>query len=146
MGEDVSNVSHSDAQQVIKDICKSNFNKLIFGQRNINSLRRKFDIVSELIKNKKILLIFSWYLKQNSMKVFLMVTMHFSVMTEMAMAVAFFFTSARTYQQKSSTCDFPSSESFFVDINLHKKKWLINFPITHTRTISAAIWMLLPKH
>ena len=59
MGEDVSNVSHSDAQQIIKDIRKSNFNKLIFGQRNINSLRRKFDIVSELIKNKKILLIFS---------------------------------------------------------------------------------------
>ena len=24
-------------------------------------------------------------------------------------------------------CDFPSSESFFVGINLHKKKWLINF-------------------
>ena len=59
MGEDVSNVSHSDAQQVIKDIYKSNFNKLIFGQRNINSLRNKLDIVSELIKNKEFLLIFS---------------------------------------------------------------------------------------
>ena len=59
MGEDVSNVSHSDAQQIIKDIRKSNFNKLIFGQRNINSLRNKLDIVSELIKNKKFLLIFS---------------------------------------------------------------------------------------
>ena len=23
-------------------------------------------------------------------------------------------------------CDFPTSESFFVEINLHKKKWLIN--------------------
>ena len=54
MGEDVSNVSHSGAQQVIKDIRKSNFDKLILGQRNINSLRSKFDIVSELIKNKKI--------------------------------------------------------------------------------------------
>ena len=54
MGEDVSNVPHSGAQQVIKDIRKSNFNKLILGQRNINSLRSKFDIVSELIKNKKI--------------------------------------------------------------------------------------------
>ena len=59
MGEDVSNVSHSDAQQIIKAIRKSNFNKLIFGQRNINSLRNKLDIVSELIKNKKFLLIFS---------------------------------------------------------------------------------------
>ena len=48
--EDVSNVSHSDAQQVLKDIRKSNVNKLIFGQLNINSLRNKFDMVSELIK------------------------------------------------------------------------------------------------
>ena len=34
--EDVSNVSHSDAQQVLKDIRKSNVNKLVFGQLNIN--------------------------------------------------------------------------------------------------------------
>ena len=48
--EDVFNVSHSDPQQVLKDIRKSNVNKLIFGQLNINSLRNKFDMVSELIK------------------------------------------------------------------------------------------------
>ena len=28
--EDVSNISHSDAQQVLKDIRKSNVNKLVF--------------------------------------------------------------------------------------------------------------------
>ena len=44
---DVSNASHSDAQQVLKDIRKSNVNKLVFGQLNINSLRSKFDMVSE---------------------------------------------------------------------------------------------------
>ena len=49
-GEDVSYVSHSDAQQVLKDIRKSNVDKLIFGQLNINSLRNKFDKISELIK------------------------------------------------------------------------------------------------
>ena len=38
-GEDISNVSHSDEQQVLKDIRKSNVNKLVFGQLNINSLR-----------------------------------------------------------------------------------------------------------
>ena len=48
--EDVSNVSLSDAQHVLKDIRKSDVNKLIFGQLNINSLRNKFDMVSELIK------------------------------------------------------------------------------------------------
>ena len=49
-GEFVSNVSHSDAQQAWKDILKSNVNKLIFGQPNINSLSNKFGMVSELIK------------------------------------------------------------------------------------------------
>ena len=34
----------------IKDIRNSNVNKLIFGQLNLNSLRKKFDMVSELIK------------------------------------------------------------------------------------------------
>ena len=48
--EDVTNVSHSDEQQVLKDIRKSNINKLVFGQLNINSLRNKFDMLSELIK------------------------------------------------------------------------------------------------
>ena len=48
--EDVSHVSHTDVQQVLKDIRKSNVKKLIFGQLNINSLRNKFGMVSELIK------------------------------------------------------------------------------------------------
>ena len=48
--EDVSNVSHSDVQQVLIDIWKSNVNKLVFGQLNINSLRNKFDMLGELIK------------------------------------------------------------------------------------------------
>ena len=48
--EDVSNSSYSDAQRVLKDIRKSNVNKLVFGQLNINSLRKKFDMLNELIK------------------------------------------------------------------------------------------------
>ena len=48
--EDVSNVSHSDAQQVLKDTRKSNLDKLVFGQLNVNSLRNKFDMLSELKK------------------------------------------------------------------------------------------------
>ena len=48
--EDVSNVSQSDAQQVLKDICKSNVNKLVFGQLNVNLLRNNFNMLSELIK------------------------------------------------------------------------------------------------
>ena len=55
-----------------------------------------------------------------------MVTVHLSGMTKMAMLVTFFLTSAGTYQQKSSTVIFQLPKVFFVEINLHKKKWLIN--------------------
>ena len=48
--EKVFHVSHSDAQEVLKDICKSNDNKLVFAQLNKNSLRNKFDMLSELMK------------------------------------------------------------------------------------------------
>ena len=48
--ENVFKVSHSDAQEVLKDICKSNDYKLVFVQLNINSLRNKFDMLSELMK------------------------------------------------------------------------------------------------
>ena len=65
--ENVSNVSHSHAQQVLKDIRKSNVNKLIFGQLNINSLRNNFDMVSELIKGFANIFMIS---ETNSMTVF----------------------------------------------------------------------------
>ena len=40
-----------DANQVLKGIRKSNIVKLVFGQLNINSLRKKFDTLSEVIKD-----------------------------------------------------------------------------------------------
>ena len=48
--EDVSNVSSTDAKQLFRGIRKSNINKLVFGQLNINSLRNKFEMLSEMIK------------------------------------------------------------------------------------------------
>ena len=65
------------------------------------------------------------FLKVSSLQ---MVSVHLSDMTEMAMVVAFCFTSAKTYQQKSSTVIFQLPKVFFVEINLHKKKLLINCP------------------
>ena len=47
--EDVSNVSSLDAKQVLRGIRKSKINKLVFGQLNINSLRKKLDMLSEMI-------------------------------------------------------------------------------------------------
>ena len=43
-----SNISNSDAKQVLKGIRISDVNKLIFGQLNINQLRNKFDMLMYL--------------------------------------------------------------------------------------------------
>ena len=42
-----STVSQPDVKKALKDIRISNMNKLIFGHLNINSLRNKFDLLSE---------------------------------------------------------------------------------------------------
>ena len=49
--ENVSNVFQvPHEKQVLRSIRKSNINKLVFGQLNINSLRLKSDMLSEIIK------------------------------------------------------------------------------------------------
>ena len=59
--------------------------------------------------------------------------LHLSGRTEMAMVVAFCIPAKVIHR------DFPNVESFFVEINLHKKKWLINCSLTRAKTISAVI-------
>ena len=139
--EDVSNISHSDVQQVLIDIWKSSVNKLVFGQLNINSLRNKFDMLSELIKGFVDVFMtsetklddsfpegqffidgyhkpFSYDRNGNGGSIFLYV--HEDIMA------------------KVIHCDFPTSKSFFVKINLHKKKWLIScFYSLHKNSIGS---------
>ena len=123
--EDVSNVSHSDVQQVSKDIPKSNVNKLVFGQLNINSLRNKFDVLSELI--------------QNFVDVFMISE---TKLDESFPEGQFFIDGYHTpfrydrngngggillYAREGRSTkvihyNFTTSESFFVEINLHEKK------------------------
>ena len=43
-------VSQSDVKKALKDILISNINRLIFGHLNTNSLRNKFDFLSEQVK------------------------------------------------------------------------------------------------
>ena len=127
--KDVSNVFHSDAQQVLKDVRESNVNKLAFGQLNINSLRNKFDMLSKLIKGSTDVFIISETKLDDSFP-----------------EVQFFIDGYHTpfrYDRNGNGggillyvrediptkvihCDFPTSEIFFVEINLYKKKWLIN--------------------
>ena len=140
--EDVSNVFHSNAQLVLKDIRKSNGNKLVFGQLNMNSLGNKFDMLSELIKGFADVFMISEAKLDNSFP-------------ESQFFIGGFHTPFRydhnvngggillyvceDIPAKVIHCDFPTSKSVFVEINLHKKKWLINFSYTRTKTMSAVI-------
>ena len=125
----VREISHSDAQEVLKDFRKSNVNKLVFVQLNINSLRNKFDMLNELIKG------------------FVDVFMISETKLDDSFPEAQFFIDGyhtpfrydrngnggdillyvcEDIPAKVIHCNFPTSESFFVEINFHKKKWLIN--------------------
>ena len=53
VSEDESNVYNDytpDPKQILKNIRNSNVNKLTFGHLNINSLRNKFDQLTEMVK------------------------------------------------------------------------------------------------
>ena len=127
--EDVSNVSHSDVQQVLKDIRKSNVNKSLFGQLNINSLRNKFDMLSELIKGFVDVFIISETKLDDSFpegQIFIDGYHTRFRYDRNDNGGGIFLYVCEDIPAKVIHCDFPTFESFFVEINLHKKKWLIN--------------------
>ena len=45
-----STVLQSDVKKALKEICDSNMNKLIFGHPNNDSLRNKFELLSQQVK------------------------------------------------------------------------------------------------
>ena len=125
--EDVSNVSHSDVQQVLKDIRKSNVNKLIFGQLNINSLRNKFDMVSELIKGfVDVFMISETKLDDSFPEGQFFIEGYHTPFRYDRNGGGILLYVREDIPAKAIHCEFPTFESFFVEINLHKKKWLIN--------------------
>ena len=122
-------VSHSDVKKALKDIRISNMNKPIFGHLNINSLRNKFDLFSEQVKGSIYILMVSATKLDDSFP-------------EAQFLIEGFYSSFRFDRNingggiilcvrediptKLLSHDFPCVESFFVEINLHKKKWLVN--------------------
>ena len=146
--EDISNVPPSDVQQVLKDIRKGNVNKLVIGQLNINSLRKKIDMLSELIKGFVDIFMISETKLDNSFpkSQFFIDGCHTQFRCERNGNGGDIFLYVREdITAKVIHCDFPTSESIFIEINLHKKKRLINCSYNPHKTISAVIWMLFPK-
>ena len=122
-------VSQSDVKKALKDIRISNMNKLIFGDLNINSLRNKFDLFSEQVKGSIDILIVSETKLDDSFPEaqFLIEGFHSPFRFDRNSNSGGIMLYVREdIPTKLLNHDFPGVESFFVEINLHKKKWLIN--------------------
>ena len=122
-------VSQSDVKKALKDIRISNMNKLIFGHLNINSLRNKFDLFSEQVKGSIDILMVSETKLDDSFPEaqFLIEGFHSPFRFDRNINGGGIMLYVREdIPTKLLSHIFPGVESFFVEINLHKKKWLIN--------------------
>ena len=122
-------VSQSDVKKALKDIRISNLNKLIFGHLNINSLRNKFDLFSEQVKGSiDILMLFETKLDDSFPEAqFLIEGFHSPFRFDRNINGGRIMLYVREdIPTKLLSHDFSGVESFFVEINIHKKKWLIN--------------------
>ena len=120
-------VSQSDVKKALKDIRISNMNKLIFGHLNINSLRNKFDLFSEQVKGSIDILTVSKLGDGFPVAQFLIEGLHSPLGFDRNInGGGIMLYVLEDIPTKLLSHDFPGVESFFVEINLHKKKWLIN--------------------
>ena len=137
--ENVSNVSHSDAQQVLKGIRKSNVNKFVVGQLNINSLKNNSDMLSELIKGfADVFMISEIKLDGRCPEGQFLIDGYHAPFRYDRNGNGGFALCPRE-QAKVIHCNSPTSETLFVEINLHMKKWLINCSYYRTKIISPVI-------
>ena len=120
-------VSQSDVKKALKDIRISNLNKLIFGHLNINSLRNKFDLFSEQVKGSIDILTVSKLGDGFPEAQFLIEGLHSPLGFDRNInGGGIMLYVLEDIPTKLLSHDFPGVESFFAEINLHKKKWLIN--------------------
>ena len=125
MEEDVSDDStilHSDVKKSLKNIRNTNINKLIFGHLNINSLRNKFDILSEQVKGSIDIFMVSKTKLDGSFPEgqFLIEGFHSPFRFDRNRNGGGILLYVREdIPAKLLSHDFPSAESFFIEINLH---------------------------
>ena len=118
-----------DAKNVLRNVRISNINRLIFGHLNINSLRNKFNLLCEQIKGSIDIFMISETKLDDSFPQgqFLIDGFHSPFRFDRNKSGAGILLYVREdIPTKILRHDFPSAESFFVKIILHKKKWLIN--------------------
>ena len=119
----------SDAKKALRNVHISNINGLIFGHLNINSLRNKFDLLCEQIKGSTDIFMISETKLDDSFAQgqFLFDGFHSPFRFDHNKSGGWILFYVREdIPTKILSHDFPSAESFFVNIILHKKKWVIN--------------------
>ena len=118
-----------DAKNALRNVRISNINRLIFGHLNINSLRNKFNLLCEQIKGSIDIFMISETKLDDSFPQgqFLIDGFHSRFRFDRNKSGGGILLYVREdIPTKILRHDFPSAESFFVEIILHKKKWLIN--------------------
>ena len=119
----------SDAKKALRNVRFTNINRLIFGHLNINSLRNKFDLLCEQIKGSIDMFMISETKLDDSFPQgqFLIDGFHSPFRFDRNKSGGGILLYVREdIPTKILSHDFLSAESFFVEIILHKKKWLIN--------------------
>ena len=150
-------VSQSDVKKALKDIRISNMNKLIFEHLNINSLRNKFDLFSEQVKGSiDILMVSETKLDDSFLEAQFLIEGFDSPIRfdRNSNGGGIMLYVREDIPTKLLSHDFPGVESFFVEINLHKKKWLINCSynpdksniVNHLNTISRSLDIYSTKY
>ena len=132
VSEDRSNVYNDytpDAKQILKNIRNSNVNKLTFGHLNINSLRNKFDQLTEMVKGFVDIFLISESKLDDSFPEgqFTIDGYHAPFMFDRhGNGGGLLLYVREDIPAKVLHSDFPAAESFYAEIILHKKRWLIN--------------------
>ena len=119
----------SDAKKALRNVRISNINRLIFGHLNINSLRNKFDLLCEQIKDSIDIFMISETKLDDSFPQgqFLIGGFHSPFRFDRNKSSGGILLYVREdIPTKILSHDFPSAESIFLEIILHQKKWLIN--------------------
>ena len=120
----------SDVYSIINALRVRNVNKIILGHLNINSLRNKFDLLADLVKSKVGILLISETKLDESFPLATFCIPGFSPPFRRDMSAngggILLYTRNDIPSKELKSFPIPTdTECMFVEINLHKKKWLI---------------------
>ena len=127
--ENASNTIISNAKRTLRDILINNINRLVFGHLNINSLQTKFDFLCGKIKGPIDVFVITESKLDDIFPhgQFLFDRFHTLFRFDYNKNEGGILLYVREgIPAKILNHDFPSAENVFVEIKLHKKKWLIN--------------------